>query len=132
MIESQSVETAEAGWPGGYDAGREINGRKCQVLVDNRARALVLDRCPADIQDRDGEGPLLGDYRGTFPFGKKVFAGSGDKAAKAAGVVIKIFFAWIVRNRLLAKEFDATIDSARDFIYAAAVIRLVRHPARTR
>src|SRR5215510_9520208 len=39
------------------------------------------------------------------------------------------FFAWIGRNRRLAKDFEANIDSARAFLYAASVILLVRRIA---
>jgi hypothetical protein len=34
--------------------------------------------------------------------------------------VVERFFAWIGRNRRLAKDFEATIDSARAFLYAAS------------
>lgn len=44
--------------------------------------------------------------------------------------VVERFFAWIGRNRRLAKDFGATIDSARAFLYAASVILLVRRLAR--
>ena len=37
---------------------------------------------------------------------------------------------WIGRNRRLAKDFEATIDSARAFLYAASVMLLVRRLAR--
>ena len=40
------------------------------------------------------------------------------------------FFAWIGRNRKLAKDFEATIDSARAFLYAASIMLLVRRIAR--
>jgi transposase len=35
--------------------------------------------------------------------------------------VVERFFAWIGRNRRLAKDFEATIGSARAFLYAASV-----------
>jgi putative transposase len=35
-------------------------------------------------------------------------------------VVVERFFAWIGRNRRLSKDFEATIDSARAFLYAAS------------
>jgi hypothetical protein len=38
-------------------------------------------------------------------------------------------FAWIGRNRRLAKDFEATIGSARAFLYAASVMLLVRRIA---
>jgi hypothetical protein len=36
--------------------------------------------------------------------------------------VVERFFTWIGRNRRLAKDFEATIDSARAFLYAASVM----------
>jgi len=44
--------------------------------------------------------------------------------------VVERFFAWIGRNRRLAKDFEATIASARAFLYAASVMLLVRRIAR--
>src|SRR6185437_2612801 len=44
--------------------------------------------------------------------------------------VVERFFAWIGRNRRLAKDFEATIDSARAFLYVASVVLLVRRIAR--
>ena len=43
--------------------------------------------------------------------------------------VVERFFAWIGRNRWLAKDFEATIGSARAFLYAASVMLLVRRIA---
>ena len=44
--------------------------------------------------------------------------------------VVERFFAWIGRNRRLAKDFEASIDSARAFLYAASVMLLSRRIAR--
>lgn len=154
IIDTQSVKTTEAGGPRGYDAGKKIKGRKRHALVDTDGRGLVLEPHPANIQDRDGGGPLLRASRGAFPFIEKVFADSGyagDKVAAATVIAVEIvrknpdqvgfavqprrwvverFFAWINRNRRLAKDFEATIDSARAFLYAASVMLLVRRLAR--
>ena len=43
--------------------------------------------------------------------------------------VVERFFAWINRNRRLAKDFEATIASATAFLYAACVMLLTRHHA---
>jgi len=154
IIDSQSVKTTEAGGPRGYDAGKKINGRKRHALVDTDGRGLVLEPHPASTQDRDGGGPLLRASRRIFPFIQRVFADSGyasEKVAKATLIAVEIvrknpnqvgfavnprrwvverFFAWIGRNRRLAKDFEATIDSARAFFYAASVMLLVRRIAR--
>ena len=154
IIDSQSVKTAEADGPRGYDAGKKINGRKRHALVDTDGRALVLELHPASIQDRDGGGPLLRALRRVFPFIQRVFADggyAGEKVATATLIAVEIvrknpdqigfavqprrwvverFFAWIGRNRRLAKNFEATIDSARAFLYAASIMLLVRQIAR--
>ena len=44
--------------------------------------------------------------------------------------VAERFFAWINRNRRLAKDFEATLNSARAFLYAASVMLLIRRLAR--
>jgi transposase len=154
IIDSQSAKTTEAGGPRGYDAGKKINGRKRHALVDTDGRGLVLEPHPASVQDRDGGGPLLRVSRYIFPFIRHVFADSGyagKKVATATSIAVEIvrkkpdqvgfavnprrwvverFFAWIGRNRRLAKDFEATTDSARAFLYAASVMLLVRRIAR--
>jgi transposase len=114
----------------------------------------VLEPHPASIQDRDGGGPLLRLSRRIFPFIQRVFADSGyagERVTTATLIAVEIvrknpdqigfavnprrwvverFFAWIGRNRRLAKDFEATIDSALAFLYAASVMLLVRRIAR--
>ena len=55
---------------------------------------------------------------------------SGDARRFAAPTVVERFFAWIGRNRRLAKDFQASIDSARAFLYAVPVMLLSRRIAR--
>jgi putative transposase len=155
VIDSQSVKTVEAGGPRGYDAGKKIKGRKRHAMVDTDGRALVLQAHPADVQDRDGAVPLLKASRKPFPFVKLAFADSAYNAKRvqeatviAIEVVKKLggqtgfvvlprrwvverFFAWINRNRRLAKDFEASIASAEAFLYAASVMLLTRRLARS-
>ena len=155
IIDSQSVKITEAGGPRGYDAGKKINGRKRHAIVDTEGRGLVLEPHPANIQDRDGRAPLLRASCRSFPFIRRFFADGRyacEKVAKATLIAVEIvrknrdqlgfavnpgrwvvegFFAWIGRNRRLAKHFEATIDSARTFLYAASVMLLVPRIARS-
>src|ERR1700674_2143575 len=154
IIDSQSAKTTEAGGPRGYDAGKKINGRKRHALVDTDGRGLVLEPHAASIQDRDGGGPLLQASRRIFPFIERVFADggyAGERVATATRIIVEIvaksadqvgfvilprrrvverFFAWIGRNRRLAKDFEATVASARAFLYAASIMLLSRRIAR--
>ncbi len=43
--------------------------------------------------------------------------------------VVERFFAWLGRNRRLARDFEATIPSATAFLYAASVMLLTRRMA---
>lgn len=154
VIDSQSVKTTESGGPRGFDAGKKIKGRKRHALVDTDGRGLVLEPHPANIQDRDGGGPLLRASRTLYPFITRAFADTGynhERVSTATTITVEIvrkikdqigfvvlprrwvverFFAWINRNRRLAKDFEASINSARAFLYAASIMLLVRRLAR--
>ena len=110
---------------------------------------------PASIQDRDGAPPLMRASHGRWPCVHLAFMDSGyagDRVANATAIRVEIvrkpkdqvrfavharrrvverFFAWIGRNRRLAKDFEATIASANAFLYAASAIILLRRVARS-
>jgi transposase len=154
IIDSQSVKTTESGGPRGFDAGKKIKGRKRHALVDTDGRALLIEPHAANVQDRDGGGALLQVSRRLFPFIRLVWADGGynhervtaatqvrvEIVSKIAGQsgfvvlprrwVVERFFAWINRNRRLAKDVEATIKSAAAFLYAAAAMLMIRRIAR--
>ena len=154
IVDSQSVKTTESGGVRGYDAGKKIKGRKRHAMVDTDGRALKLQVHSAGIQDRDGAGPLLQASRPSWPFVLLAYADAGyqgPRVAQASPIRVEIvrkadnqvgfavlarrwvverFFAWINRNRRLAKDVERTIASAEAFLYAASAILLLRRLAR--
>ncbi len=157
ITDSQSVRTTEAGGPKGYDAGKKVNGRKRHVLVDTLGLLLVLVVHPANVPDRDGLALVGRRLRRRFPWLRLIFADGGyqgDTAACAAAQeglrleivtrapgtrgfavlprrwVVERTFAWLGRNRRLAKDLETTIASAVTMVYLASLQLLVRRLAR--
>jgi transposase len=157
VIDSQSVKTTEAGGARGYAAEKMIKGRKRHILTDTIGLPVGMIVHPANVQDRDGAPELLASVRDAFPWLRHVFADgayAGDKlkdalkdigdwtieivkrpdAAKGFVLlprrwVVERTFAWLNRNRRLAKDFEATIESAVTWLYIASVQLMSRRLA---
>lgn len=158
IIHSQSVKTTEAGGPRGYAAEKMIKGRKRHIITDTLGFLVGAIVHRADIQDRDGAPLLLASIRDAFPWLRHVFAdgaytgGKLQQALERLGTwtleivkrsdtvrgfsvlprrwVVERTLAWLNRNRRLAKDFEATIESALSWLYIANVKLLARRLAR--
>ena len=158
VLDSQSVKTTEAAGPRGYDAGKKIKGRKRHVLTDTNGLLVAAVVHQADIQDRDGAPLVLASARYLYPWLRHVFADGAYSGAKlntalenigrwtievikrsdaASGFVVlprrwvvERTFAWLNRNRRLAKDFEATLESALTWLFLASVKLLMRRLGR--
>ena len=144
--------------PQGFDAGKKITGRKRHILVDTLGLLLSVVVHPANVQDRDGAGDLLRTARRSFPFIERIFADAAYQGPKMAKVIAKTgswkleivkrsdahrfvvlpkrwiverTFAWISRNRRLARDFERYTRTVAAFFRLAMIRIMLRRLTRT-
>jgi transposase len=132
-------------------------GRKRHIVTDTIGLLVGAAVHPADVQDRDGAPLVIEAIHDLFPWLRHRFADSaysGDKLLEAlvkfgewsieivrrmadtVGFevlprrwVVERTLAWRNRNRRLAKDFEASIESAKAWVYIASVQLLIRRLA---
>jgi transposase len=155
IVDSQSVKTSEAGGPRGFDAGKKVKGRKRHLITDTQGLPLALAIHPADLQDRDGLRLVCHRIKPWFPWLACLFADAGYQGDIAAGIaaqaglrlaivkrvratgfvllpkrwVIERSFAWLCRNRRLAKDFERLIEASTAMVVLAIIQLLIRRLA---
>ena len=158
IIDSQSAPTTESGGPRGIDAGKRVKGRKRHIVTDTEGFLLAVRVHEANVQDPHGAVPLLRAVRRAFPGLRHIFADRvyrGEQLLNALadcgpwtieivqrppGVkgflllprrwVVERTLAWFGRSRRLAKDFEATINSATAWVLVASIRMLSRRLAR--
>ncbi len=157
VIDSQSVKTTESGGVRGFDAGKKLVGRKRHIVTDTQGFLVGAVIHAANVQDRDGAPGVLAAIRHRYPWLRHVFADGGyagkklraalarmgkwtiqivKRTDKAKGFeviprrwVVERTFAWLSRNRRLAKDFERTIESATAWLFIASIQLLARRIA---
>ncbi|MGH7098164.1 MAG: IS5 family transposase [Stellaceae bacterium] len=159
VIDSQSVKSAGKGGaaidPTGFDAGKQIKGKKRHILVDTQGLLLSGIITAADVQDRDGGILLLSTLFGMFPFLKKLFADSAyggpifhdavaqvlpnleiqivKRSDRIKGFVtlprrwvVERTIGWLNRCRRLAKDWENLNRTALAFLKLASIRLMMR------
>ncbi len=85
------------------------------------------------IEDGEDHGDgrwMCSGFRLPIPRVRLDYSGVAPRLANIVQTVVERFFAWIRRNRRLWKDTEATLTSARAFLYAASVMLFVRRLGR--
>jgi putative transposase len=157
IIDSQTVKTMGKGQARGYDAGKQITGRKRHILVDTLGLVLMVVVHAANIQDRDGAKLLLQSITDCFPRLQLIWADGGyrgkliDWVHEVCGWLLEIVkrpedqkgfavlprrwvvertFGWFGHYRRLSKDYEQLPQSSEAMIYVAMTHIMLRRLAR--
>ena len=159
-LDSQSVKTTEVGGEeSGFEGGKQVKGRKRNLLVDTmgnilkvlcrrgnlsdiKGAMLLLEELPKTLWERMeliwADGGYRGDFvewvKETFDVTLEITLRSDD--AKGFQVipwrwVVERTFAWLGNFRRLSKDYEFFCENSESMIYIASIHRLVRRLAPT-
>jgi putative transposase len=160
IADSQSAKSAEGGESRGFDGGKMVSGRKRNLLVDTLGLVVLAKVTAANVQDVHAGKQLFsallqkperltrlekifadGGYRGDLEDWAQhnlqvvleiVLKLEGQKGFQVLPKrwVIERTFAWLTRNRRLARDYERLTESAEAFIYLAMIRLGLRRLAR--
>lgn len=155
-LDSQSVKTAHVTGVRGFDAGKQVKGRKRHLLVDTMGLVLAVMVTSAALSDGAGARLLLARLRGSGKKLRRVWVDGSYRtglqrwvrenlwfvleqvmhAEKRSGFrllprrwVVERTFAWLTQCRRLGKDYERLTTSSEAFIYVAMTRVMLRRLA---
>ena len=155
-LDSQSVKTTQIPGARGYDAGKQIQGRKRHLLVDTLGLVLAVVVTAGSTSDPAGARLLVarlggackqlrkiwvdGTYRGQlvdwvaahFKFRFQPVLRSDDQQGFVVlpwRWVVERTFAWLTQCRRLSKDYEVLPSSSEAMIYIAMTRLMLRRLA---
>ena len=135
-----------------------MKGRKRHIVTDTMGFLLSCIVHEANVQDRDGARTTIDEVLERFPSLRHFFADGGYRGEALAEFiggydertieitkrpdgaegfvviarrwVVERTFAWLNRCRRLAKDWEASIESAEAWVYVASIPMIARRLAR--
>jgi len=150
VLDSQSVKSDAHGGAVGYDAAKQIKGRKRHLLVDTLGLVLGVRVTPASTTERNGAQALLSRLLPWFTW-LRVLGVDGGYVGQAFAQWVKTIrpklevevikrsdpgrgfqvlprrwvvertFGWLMRQRRLVRDYETTETSAQAWIYIAMI-----------
>jgi putative transposase len=148
IVDSQSVKTTEVGGDVGFDAGKNVNGRKRHIAVDTLGLLLVVAVTAASFPEAKSApllGPKLHEKSARL---KKIWVDAGykeqfitwfldtykvivDVVKRRDGAIgcevqpkrwiVERTFAWLSFFRRLSKDYEYATSTSESMIYLASI-----------
>jgi putative transposase len=153
-LDSQSVKTTQVSGVRGFDAAKNIKGRKRHLLVDTLGLLLSIVVTAASTQEREGARLVFARLRGSCKKLRRLWVDGGYRGAPLAEWVTARFrfvlqvvlrgeqqigfavlprrwvvertFAWLSFNRRLSKDYEVLTDNSEAMIYIAMTRLMLR------
>ena len=153
-LDSQSVKTTQISGVRGFDAAKNIKGRKRHLLVDTLGLLMTIVVTAASVQERDGARLVFARINGAGKKLRRVWVDGGYRGPALASWVRARFrfvlqvvlrgeeqlgfvvlprrwvvertFAWLNLHRRLSRDYEVLTETSEAMIYIAMTRLMLR------